>query len=396
MSYRAMFSYAWDLAEAGVAEATREFRGLGLDTVTLAGSYHAGKFMRPRGRTGKVYFPEDGTVYFRTDPALYGTIKPLSNSLLRERDLFRELTDHGEMAVNAWLVLLHNSPLGMAHPEAVVRNAFGDPYHYNLCPSAPEVRHYAVALARDVTENYPVSGISLESPGFTPFAHGYHHEFALMKTNSWLENQLGLCFCDHCVRGAESQDLDARQLQARVVADISAYLESDVDYPENMAEAFWRADLLENEELRRYLAFRCGVVTSLVGEIRAAVRPDATVAVIPSVARPTAGCWYEGSDLEALARTAGTIEACFYEPSPDRVKADLFDIRRRIKGEGRLRGILRPAHPDLQTEEALRAAVQALQSGGVEEIAFYNWGHLRRHNLTWIGRVLNQLPGGTA
>ena len=31
------------------------------DTVTVAGSYHAGKFLRPHGK-GKVYFPEDGTV----------------------------------------------------------------------------------------------------------------------------------------------------------------------------------------------------------------------------------------------------------------------------------------------------------------------------------------------
>src|SRR5690606_6599378 len=169
---------------------------------------------------------------------------------------------------------LQTRPLGTPRLEALVRNAFGGPYFYPCCTSAPAARRDAGVLGRDTTETYPVSGISLESPGFTPFAHGYHHEFALMKTNSWLENQLGLCFCDHCVRGAESQDLDARQLQARVVADISAYLESDVDYPENMAEAFWRADLLENEELRRYLAFRCGVVTSLVGEIRAAVRPD--------------------------------------------------------------------------------------------------------------------------
>lgn len=391
MSYKAIYSYAWDLAEVGVAKAVREFRRLGLDTVTLAGSYHAGKFLRPHGRLGKVTFPEDGTVYFRHEPSLYGAIKPLPNSLLEERDLFRELTDQGEMAVNAWLVLLHNTPLGMAHPEAVVRNAFGDPYFYNLCPSAPEARRYAVALARDITETYPVSGISLESPGFTPFPHGYHHEFALMRTNSWLENLLGLCFCEHCLGGAERQGIDARGLKAEVAEDVSAYLESDLDYPEDMAEAFWRADLVEKKELQRYLDFRCGVVTSLVAEIREAVRTDATVAVIPSVARPTSGCWYEGSDLRALAGTAGVIEACFYEPSPARVKADLFDIRRRIGGAGRLRGILRPSYPDLETEEALRAAVEALRAGGVEEIAFYNWGHLRPRNLAWIGQVLGDL-----
>ena len=143
MSYKAIYTYAWDLAEDGVATCIADFQRLGLDTVTIAGTYHAGKFLRPHGKAGKVYFPEDGTAYFRTDPSRYGAIKPIANSLLAEHDVLGELTSQQAMAVNVWLVLLHNTQLGMAHPQAVVRNAFGDPYYYNLCPSAPEARAYA-------------------------------------------------------------------------------------------------------------------------------------------------------------------------------------------------------------------------------------------------------------
>lgn len=392
MSYKAIYTYAWDLAETGVPAAASEFRGLGLDTVTIAGSYHAGKFMRPHGKAGKVYFPEDGTVYFRADPSRYGAIKPKPNSMLGERDVMRELVDLSGMQVNVWMVLLHNTALGMAHPQAVVRNAFGDPYFYNLCPSSPDARAYAVGLAKDVTESYPVSGLSLEAPGFTPYAHGYHHEFALMKSNPWLENQLGLCFCEHCMAGAEKAGIDARRLRTRTAEDIAAYLDTDVDFPPDMAEAFWRADVATDGDLRRYLDFRSTVVTSLVAEIRAAVRADVEIAVIPSVARPTGGAWYEGSDLFALASTTGIVEACFYEPSAMRVRSDLFDIRRRMKGAGRLRGILRPSHPDLASKGEFLAAVDALRDGGVEELAFYNWGHLRRANLAWIGDALRGAP----
>ncbi|WP_173088300.1 hypothetical protein [Devosia sp. 1635] len=390
MSYKAIYTYAWDLQEAGVPAAVDEFRRLGLDTVTVAGSYHAGKFLRPRGTRGKVYFPEDGTVYFHADPARYGTIQPLANSLLAEGDVLGELT-RSDMATNVWLVLLHNTRLGMAHPESVVRNAFGDPYFYNLCPSAPDARAYAVALASDVTERYPVSGISLEAPGWTPYAHGFHHEFALLKSNAWLENLLGLCFCEHCLADAERAGIDARRLKAQIASDIEAYLESGIDYPADMAEAFWRADLAGDFELQSFLDFRCGVVTSLVGEIRDAVRADATVSVIPSVARPTAGAWYEGSDLPALAQTAGIIEACFYEASAERVSADLFDLQRRLRGAGKLRGILRPSYPDLASKTEFLGAVQALRNSGVEEVAFYNWGFLRQDNLAWIGDVMREL-----
>jgi hypothetical protein len=388
MSYKAIYTYAWDLAEDGVAASVTDFRRLGLDTVTIAGSYHAGKFLRPHGKGGKVYFPEDGTAYFKTDASRYGAIKPLPNSLLAERDVLRELVEQSGMAVNVWLVLLHNTALGMAHPESVVRNAFGDPYFYNLCPSAPEARAYAKGLAVDVTESYPVAGISMEAPGFTPYAHGYHHEFALMRSNAWLENLLGLCFCDHCVAAAEAKGIEARRLKAQVAVDIETYLASDIDFPTDMAEAFWKADIVADGDLRRYLDFRNGVVTSLVAEIRDAVRADAKVAVIPSVARPTGGAWYEGSDLRALGDATGIIEACFYEPSAMRAKADLFDIRRRIGADTTLRGILRPSFPDLATKGDFVAAVDALRSGGVDELAFYNYGHLRRVNLEWIGDAL--------
>ena len=388
MSYKAIYTYAWDLAEAGVGAATAEFRDLGLDTVTLAGAYHAGKFLRPHGTGGKVFFPEDGTVYFNPDPSRYGAIKPVPNSLLDARDVLRELCEAGTMATNVWLVLLHNTRLGTAHPDSVVHNAFGDPYPYSLCPSSPEVRAYAIALAGDVTESYPVSGISLETPGFMTYRHGYHHEFALMTLNPWIENQLGLCFCDHCIAGAENAGVDARRLKSQVAFAIESYLASAIDFPQDMAEAFWRADVVADGDLRAYLAFRCDVVTSLVADIRGAVRKDANVAIIPSLARPTGGAWYEGSDLAGLAKAAGIIEPAFYEPSAVRVKADLFDTKRRIGAAGKLRAIVRPFHPDGLSRGEFLASVAALREGGVEELGFYNWGHLRRANLGWIGEAL--------
>jgi hypothetical protein len=395
MSYRAIYTYAWDLAETGVKEAVSEFRALGLNTVTYAGSYHAGKFLRPHGKAGKVYFPEDGTVYFKADPKRYGAIKPIANSILGSRDVLRELTDTKGIATNVWLVLMHNTLLGTSHPEAVVANAFGDHYIYNLCPSAPAARTYAIGLAHDVTENYPVMGISMESPGFLPYAHGFHHEFALNQPNRWLDCQLGLCFCEHCVAGAKSTGIDSKALKAQVANDISAYLASDIDFSTDMAEAFWLADTRSDGELKAFLDWRCTVVTSLVAEIRNVVHKDASVAVIPSVARPTGGSWYEGSDLAALAGAAGIVEACFYEPGAARVKADLFDIRRRLRGQGELRGILRPAFPDFTSKTEFLAAISALVEGGVRNLAFYNWGHVRSASLSWLADATKLLGRAT-
>jgi hypothetical protein len=388
MSYRAIYAYAWDIEERGVSAFADEVRTLGLNTVTLAGAYHAGKFLRPHGLQGKVYFPEDGTVYFKPAMERYGVLKPQENSGVARRDVFRALTDAG-IPVNAWMVLLHNSRLGMLHPELCTENAFGDRYINSLCVSAPEARKFAVALCKDVTDSYPVIGVSIESPGFAPYVHGYHHEFALNRSNRWLDCQLGLCFCEHCLRGARAAGIAAEALRDRVKTDVESYLAADLDFPDDMAEAFWHADTRTDGELAAFLAWRCTVVTSLVAEIRAAVRKDAAVAVIPSVARPTGGAWYEGSDLRALASAAGIVEACFYERSAGRVAADAWDVKRRLRGAGHIRGILRPDFPDLQSAGEVAAAVGALRAEDIEDIAFYNYGHLRRRSLDRIGRAMN-------
>ena len=389
MKWRSAFAYAWDLADRGTADAAAELREIGLNAVTVAGSYHAGKFLRPRV-AGKVYFPEDGTIYFRHDPSLYGKIRPARNSILQSSDVIGELCDAGSVAVGVWLVLLHNSRLGFDHPTSCVRNAFGDPLYYSLCPSSPEVRAYAAALVRDVTTNYAVAGVSLETPGFLPYVHGYHHEFALVRGNRWLNNLLGLCFCEHCIGNASAGGLDIRPLKDRVAADISDYLSGNADFPDDMAEAFWAADLATDSELSNFFAWRCGVVTSLVEELRNSARSDAFVSVIPSVGRPTAASWYSGSDLKTLATAAGIIEACFYEPSPQRVLADLFDVKRRMRGNGELRGVLRPSFPDLDSAGDIETAVKLLADGGVQGISFYNWGFLRQRNLDYVARAMSE------
>lgn len=384
MSYRAFYSYAWDILERGIPSVIDEVTALGMNTLSVAGAYHAGKFLRPRGTGGKTYFPEDGTVYFRPDMARYGRIKPIANHLLDKHDVFAELTEAGGIQVNAWMVLLHNTRLGMAYPDATVETAFGDRLVYSLCPSNPDARELAVGLCRDVTERYPVIGLSIETPGFLPSVHGYHHEFNLVKPNRWLDNQLGLCFCEHCRAGAKRAGIDADGLRAKVKADVESYLASDIDLPDDMADAMWLADTRSEPQMAAFLTWRCAVVTSLVAEIRDAVRKDAAVAIIPSVARPTGGAWYEGTDLKALAAAAGIIEACFYEPSAARVLADAWDVKRRIGDAGAIRGIMRAGHPDLNSAGEVAAAVAGLRAVGIEDVAFYNYGFYRPRSFDWI------------
>jgi len=237
LAHRSLFCYAWDLQEHTASAITDQFQQWHINAITLAGSYHAGKFIRPHGKLGRVFFPEDGTVYFRVNPKRYGAIKPVENSLLSTFDAFDAYSQPDALPLTAWMVLMHNSRLGQKHPDACVSNAFGDHYHYNLCPANPASREYAVALCSDIAERYSILGMTLESPGYLPYAHGYHHEFALVCQNSWLNNYLGLCFCPHCLSQAMDAGIDARGLQERVRTRVANYLAGDTDYPEDRAAA---------------------------------------------------------------------------------------------------------------------------------------------------------------
>lgn len=385
--YHGLYAYVWDVAPENADRFAATLQGWGIDTLCLAASYHAGKFVRPHAEGNRVFFPEDGTVHCATRPERYGTIRPRPSREVAD-NAFGRFAARSDLRVTAWIVLLHNTPLGMANPTCVARNAFGDPYWYSLCPANPDVQDYAVALCADIADRYPVRGLVLETPGWLPYAHGYHHEFALIGSNPWLDAMLGLCFCPHCLERATSAGIDAPGVRLRVAERIDGYLRAFLDTPADIGLHWLDADVIEDAELAAFLRWRQSVVTELVRRIRATVRSDAELFVIPSVRRPSAAGWIEGSDLPALAQASDGLEICFYEPSWQRAAADWAEVQRRVGADVPIRCVLRPGPPDASDESAFSQTVAALDRAGAAGFGFYNYGHLRRANLDWIGRAL--------
>jgi hypothetical protein len=383
MTATSLYCYAWDLAGAAGRANRSVIDDLGLDGITLATSYHAGKFIRPGSSTGKVVFPEDGTVYFRPQRT-YGELQPMVSRVTADEDVLAGLIEAGRHRVFGWTVLLHNTRLGYAHPDVVVRNAWGDRAYYSLCPAQPAVQEYAVRLCGDLAEHYDLAGLVLETPGFLPFVHGYHHEFAQIPGNPWMNILLGLCFCDACMAGARTAGIDSAGIAHRLKDAVHGYMRSAAIVPEDMAVQWLVSDLVLDPEFGAFLRWRCQVVTRLVEAIRREVRQPVSVVVIPSVQRPSALGWSEGTDLAALAKHCEGLEIPFYEVDPGRVLADVLDCRRRAGPHAAISAILRPGYPDMTTEAQLQASISALAGQGVRRFSFYNFGMLRPHNLGWI------------
>lgn len=384
MNY-SIYAYPWNLSSDNYREKASEILSMGLQGINLAVSYHAGKFIQPLSNQQRVYFPEDGVVYFR--PRLdYGRIKPVVSNQLEKVDILALLTEHQDLRVNAWTVLFHNTRLGLLYPDATVRNAFGNGYVYSLCPAHPDARRYALTLCCDLIRHYSINALLLETPGYLAYSHGFHHEFAQVPLHPRLEALLGLCFCDHCITGAGDAGIDGASLRQKVATLIDGCLDENA-----LSHVTTQVDWLENlvsgdSELNAFLQWRCSVVTSLVDEIRAH-NPQAKIKIITTTQKTHATSILEGHDLAALHKAAHALELPLYQPSLAAAKAEAGYIIRMLGGIDRLGMILRPGWPDMRNRKQFVETLAAVRALGVRDIGFYNYDLLPRANLRWLSQM---------
>lgn len=389
---KAFFVYAWDLIAEGPENALGKIQDLGANTICLASSYHAGKFTRPRAASGKIFFPDDGTVYFRPDPKHYGTIQPKTNRLVEEIDFFKEWDKWNDgLQLKAWTVCTHNTPLGQAYPEYCVRNAYGDPYFYNLCPAFDEVQDYLRALCLDLASHDAVQCITLETPGYLPFTHGYHHEFGFVPLNPRVEALLALCFADATKSKVREEGVNAEGLQKWVKKELERFFSSGV-YPENSMAVQWlMADLIQEPDLLAYIQAQARIVSKMIASIRESLPRDVRLNLIPTVQRPTAGCWVEGADLKNMTALFDGFDACAYQKGAEEIFQDAWDVRNRVGTETQLNFVLRPASPDLESKSQLLESIEKIKTLNPGGISFYNYGFLPQQNLEWTRDAFEML-----
>lgn len=385
-----MWTYPWDVQDQGVAAVTAELRErAGLDTISLATSYHAGHFFQPRSPAGKAYFPEDGTVYYTPDARFWADkeIRPLMARNVAERgDALGALVrarDRGGLKVSCWTVCLHNTRLGTLHPAHVTRNAFGNPNHYNLCPSSPAARRYVTTMAEDVTSRYKPDRLELESPNFMGFAHEYHHEkdgTGLLPEDDFL---LSLCFCAHCLARAKAAGIDGEAARKATAGLIQATCEREV--PAGQFPAFPAAGIdafRTLPALHDYLRWRPEPVTSLIGEIRAKADPATAIVLID-----LKDGWRGGVDLAAAGRHCDGAILCAYDMEPEAVAA-LMEEGRRMLGPDKYLGTgLRLFFPEMRSAQDVAIRARAAAQAGADGINFYNYGLVPEKRLGWVRKA---------
>jgi hypothetical protein len=377
-----IFCFATDLADEGVdAVLDNVQRRGGIGGVTVAAAYHDGRDLFPHNPVRKVRFLENGAVFFEPRAVAETRLVPpvsASAGTLRETILAAEARD---MQTRAWVVFLHNGALAEANPDCAPENAFGDRYVTDLCPAHPDVRAYARALGADVAR-LGVTTICSESLHYHGLEHGYAHERYFVPLSPRVRYLLGLCFCEHCLAAARARGVDGEEARRSARAEIERAFDGGAD------------DAAEPER-DDYVRVREEVVTSLVADVAEAASPvpfeplDLSGAVLGYASgRPTGPpapsiAWRLGVDVAAVARASAGIEAIGYAADPERVRADLDAY-----GDAAVSVIYRPAIPDCESADNLRAKVDLARDRALRRVDFYHYGLMRLDALDLIREAL--------
>ncbi len=187
-------AYPWDVL--GDKAFVERVQASEVDSVTLAASYHTTRAATPNHPSRRVVDVPYAALYRPVRDLSWGRLAPLS---FGEGDSFGEacgvLADAG-IKVNAWIVLAHNTRLGLLNPDVTVVNCYGERYPYALCPSWAEVRDHCTLLAAEAARDVPIASVSLESCGQMGVTHlGCHDKTYFTPYEARL---LSICCCAAC------------------------------------------------------------------------------------------------------------------------------------------------------------------------------------------------------
>lgn len=378
MTYATMWAYTWDITDDGTDETVRMLKqDVGLDAISVATSYHTYEMFCCHRKGRKFVWAPESAVYFHPHMALYADtpIKPHVSPLAREQDPLREIGDrclaHGLKLVS-WTVCLHNSYLATTYPDHAQSNAFGDVYPNALCASSPAVQAYMTALAADLTTNYPISAVELESLNFQGYGQSHYHTKYGLQFGAIESFLLSLCFCRHCAARAHAQGLDAARLQELARDTLDRFCETDTPINQPLNDY-----ILSQPELDAYVRLRADTVSSLTMDIK-------TAAAVPLFFLFMGDYHTGGIRYQEVAGIADKVEMLAYTASPDHVRDGITNtLALGIRPDQLNVGLLAyyPGSPDQAT---LERTTQAALDQGIRGFSFYNYGIMPRKNLGWV------------
>ena len=311
---------------------------------------YGGRLLLPRSPRGRVFELPLSACYFEAGG--FGTLKPeFAPADVRVEEFAARAARRG-MEVAAWLVCCHNDALPPKHPEAAMRNAFGEPSRHGLCPSQPDAAEYVLALAEAARRVEGVTSLDLEAVGFLGYAHGSLHDKRGVELSAEAQEALSVCFCRSC-RAWMGSEAEAAARWCRDAVD-GALRGEAVVWPPALRGVV--------EDLRRR------VLTGLLDRLP----PCRDVRLAPDLWHTGGKTGLEWRDIEGRAER---VTLTFFGMAESQLAA--------ARGQGASIGFVFHAPDCLEREAALRRTRLAAAAAAAE-VGFYSWSLAGGRQLAWL------------
>jgi hypothetical protein len=387
------FTLPYTFFREPAAKVITDLKSHGLTGINLALNYHASRdFLLRQGP--QLEYLSDGFHYYKADKSNYesGAVTPSDFDQLPSNQLLENVLSEAQkqdFEVNVWAVYMHNSAIGMTHPETTVTNVFGNKFLSELCPVNKSVQGYAVGMTKDLASR-GVKSIMAESLHFHGARHGEHHERFFMELSPVTEFLYSLCFCKDCKGNfAGDADLLAEKIKSKlqIVFDDKDPWLGKVLSKELLAE-------IVGPEILDYLTSRENAVAALYQEVvsvahQSGVRfkyEDQSPLLDTNSAKTLDRSWELGIDNQKISKIVDRYEPLVYRTTPEGVSALANSYLKDLSVT--VSAILRPTFPDCTEEQNLIAKVKSLRELEINEIDFYLLDTFRPRDLKWIKRAI--------
>ena len=387
--------FPWDIEDEGIDRFAARLERLGATSASPSVLYHSGRALLPRAQRQKVRLLGGPGANFPFESLEAPFLGMESEFALRSGKRFwwrlaEALADRG-IRLNAWAMPMHGSELGRRLPLSVVRNCFGDPYAYALCPSHPQARLFAESLVGELARSHIFHAIQLESVGYLGYRHFHHHEAEYVGHGPLEELLLSLCFCDGCIAGARREGVSIFALRAAISRDLERRWRDDVS---SVGVEEVREALEENDDLRALVSFRQSTVASLVSSLAERCRSESTElhsfsAIFPPTLEQST--WIEGTDFAAWSEVLDRLIVFGYTAGgPGAAEVDEEWTRSELEHAGRyfdrsrINVVLNLAPRYLPTLDDARRRFGTISRMGFNDLSITNYGMLSETRLDWV------------
>ena len=380
-----IYTYPWDLSDEGIDPAIEIIADTaGLNSISLAQSYHVSTYLLPHNPRRPLYWGEEGALYFQPSANFYSEspLKPLISDVVTGPDYMPEIVDKikaREIDFTSWLVFNYNHHLPKRYPDAAKQDPFGQTNLAQLCPASPLTRDYALALCREIARQFQPDEFNLESLAYLHFNYGFRNPKVAVKITPLCEMLMGLCYCRHCLDCASAAGLDDAE---RFRDDIAHFLADELGrepiveemHPLNPTELSG----LFSGRLQILIDARIEAATSLMEQAVAIARQSGARVSFFGGRDPIAN----GLDSDRGLREVYMVNAGV-AANPETMAANISAQRDEFPADTALSAIVQAS--SFADSTALGDHLIALAEADIDGFAFYNYGLLRRCHLEWIG-----------